>query len=677
MKNPKLPLLAPVIGGFSALIGLFLQLWMLRFGVDEKGLLITSHPAAVAALALMALVLAGLYLCLRPLTGNGFYEDLQPASPMAAVGCFAGALAVGNYALRYLLQRTDALLTVAGIVGAVCAVCLILAGILRLCGKRPISLLHGTLCLYLLLHLVNTYREWNIHAQLLRILFPLLALVFLALAAYHRAALDGDCGNRRHFTFFQCGAVFLCGCAAATQDTVFYLLLALWAGTAMCNLTPIPQPKPMELPPQVRKCLKLLDDNAFDAYVVGGCVRDAILGRQPQDYDICTDALPEEIVKVFRKYQLVRSGEKHGTIGVVMDCQVYEITTFRTEGAYSDSRHPDWVEFVGSLKQDLSRRDFTVNAMAYSPALGYLDPFGGQQDLEDKVLRTVGDPAQRFSEDALRILRGVRFAMRFGLTPSPDTEAAMLSMAGAMEHLARERVFSELCKLLPHATAPDLLRHAPVLCQVIPELTATLGFEQHNPHHIYDVYTHTAHVVEDCPDDLPVRLAALLHDIGKPATFTQDENGIGHFYDHASVGAKMADEILHRLKASNALRERVVTLIEQHMNPLTPDEKLLRRRLSRLGKETLLQLLALQKADNWENTDHVRDIIEKLAAENACLHICDLAINGNDLLALGLEAGPRLGQVLEALLEQVLDETLPNEKSALLGAAKAMKEEQN
>ena len=675
MKNPKLPLLAPVIGAVSALTGLCLQLWLLRSGIDEKGLLIPGHPAAVASIVLMALVFAGAWLCLRPLTGEGFYEDLQPASPLAAIGCLAAAAAAAMEGVHLLQNRTDILDTIIGILGIVSLLCMVIAAFLRLKGKRPPVVLQGCLCLFLLFYLVNSYRTWNTQTQILQFLFPLLALVFLGLTAYHRAALDGDAGCRRHFAFFQTGAVFLCGCAAPLENSVFFLLMALWAATAYCNLTPIPQPDPMQLPKAVQKCLKLLDENDYDAYVVGGCVRDALLGRQPHDYDICTDALPEEIAKVFAKYQLVRSGEKHGTIGVVMDGDVYEITTFRTEGTYSDSRHPDWVEFVSDLKKDLSRRDFTVNAMAYSPTRGWIDPFGGQRDLKEKILRTVGDPNQRFSEDALRIIRGVRFAMRFQLDPHPDTEAAMLSMASSMEPLARERVFDELCKLLPHATVADLTRYAPVLCQVIPELTATLGFEQHNPHHQYDVYTHAAHVVEACPPETALRLAALLHDIGKPATFSQDENGVGHFYDHASVSAQMANEILLRLKASNALREQVVTLIEQHMTPLTADAKLLRRRLGKLGQETVLQLLALQKADGLEGTENIRQLVEQLMAENACLHIKDLAIDGKDLMVLGFAAGPRMGQVLEALLEQVLDEQLPNEKAALLTAAAAMKEE--
>jgi tRNA nucleotidyltransferase (CCA-adding enzyme) len=313
--------------------------------------------------------------------------------------------------------------------------------------------------------------------------------------------------------------------------------------------------------------------------------------------------------------------------------------------------------------------------MAYSPSWGYIDPFGGLQDLQEHVLQTVGDPEQRFSEDALRILRGVRFAMRFQLTPHPDTEAAMLSTSDSMEQLARERVFSELCKLLPYATAADLLRYAPIFCQIIPELTPCLGFDQQNPHHRYDIYTHTAHVVEAAPAELPVRLAALLHDIGKPATFTLDENGIGHFHGHAEVSAAMADEILQRLKAPNALRQQVVTLIEQHMNPLTADETLLRRRLSRLGAEPLKQLASLQQADGWEDSEGVLPLIDALISENSCLHIRDLAIDGHDLIAIGFEPGPRLGEVLNALLSQVIDNTIPNEKAALLEAAEAMKEE--
>ena len=435
----------------------------------------------------------------------------------------------------------------------------------------------------------------------------------------------------------------------------------------------------MYLPDCVRLCLDTLERSGFRGYAVGGCVRDSLLGLTPHDYDLCTNARPEQICHIFRDYTLVRSGEKHGTIGVVVDGQVLEITTFRTEGGYADGRHPDWVEFVDDIKADLSRRDFTVNAMAYRPAEGYIDPWGGQADLEKHILRAVGDPATRFTEDALRILRGVRFAVRFGLTPDAHTLDAMVSLAPLMEHLARERVFDELCKLLPLVTAGDLRQFSPILTQVIPELLESVGFDQHSPHHAYDVFTHTAFVVESVPADLALRWAALLHDIGKPASFTRDETGRGHFKGHAKLSAQAADAILHRLKAPTALRQRVVFLVENHMLPLEPDKRILRRRLGKFGIEAVQQLLLLQQADFGSKGTgkpeegviftQVRQLLEQILAEDACLSIKDLAVSGSDLLAMGFAPGPKLGACLEYLLEQVQDERLPNEKEPLLQAA--------
>jgi len=437
----------------------------------------------------------------------------------------------------------------------------------------------------------------------------------------------------------------------------------------------------MKLPAYVLGCIDALEKAGYSAYAVGGCVRDQLLGLEPQDFDLCTAALPELTQLVFQDRDLVLSGLKHGTVGVIFPEGVVEITTYRTEGSYTDSRHPDWVRFVDRVEDDLARRDFTVNAMAWSPSRGLKDPFGGAEDLQQGILRTVGNPTDRFREDALRILRGARFAARYRLQPENRTYEAMLRLAPLMDGLARERVFSELCKLLMTAEGEDLLRYGPIVTQVIPELKPALGFDQHSRYHAYDLYTHIAYVTASVPRELSVRWAALLHDVGKPTTFTRDEQGQGHFYGHAKEGARLANEILLRLKAPTALREQVVTLVEQHMTPLLPQRNALRRRLSRMGQQQLKLLLALQEADMGskgadpaaEQFRQVRHMIDSLLSEETCLNLKDLAVNGHDLMLLGIPAGKELGRFLQALLDAVLDETLPNEKEALLEAAKDMK----
>ncbi len=433
----------------------------------------------------------------------------------------------------------------------------------------------------------------------------------------------------------------------------------------------------MELSKAASKCICTLENAGFEAYAVGGCVRDALLGLTPHDYDLCTNATPAETAELFADFTLVRSGEKHGTVGVVIEGEVIEITTFRTEGGYTDSRHPDWVRFVPTVEEDLSRRDFTVNAMAYNPSRGYIDPFGGQQDLENKILRAVGDPRTRFSEDALRILRGLRFGVRFRLTPEENTWLAMNEMAHLLDRIAKERIFDELCKLLPLVNDRDLILFAPILAKVLPELAPSVGFLQHNPHHKYDVYTHTAKVVSAVPGDLILRWAALLHDCGKPTSFTLDETGRGHFKGHAAESAKIAEAILLNLKAPTALREQVVFLVEKHMATLAADKKLLRRRLGQYGTEQLYRLLSLQEADfggkGVENGEEnpfpaIRTLLAEVLAEDACLTVKDLAINGKDLIEMGIPAGPQIGECLASLLEQVQDEKIPNTRQALLTA---------
>lgn len=437
----------------------------------------------------------------------------------------------------------------------------------------------------------------------------------------------------------------------------------------------------MLLPDYVSACVSRLEIAGFPCYAVGGCVRDALLGLQPQDYDLCTAATPEQIQTVFSDHRLILAGEKHGTVGVLTPGGIVEITTFRTEGGYGDNRHPDWVRFVGDITEDLARRDFTVNAMAFSPIRGLCDPFGGAADLKNRILRAVGDPQTRFREDSLRILRGVRFSVRYGLCVEENTQQAMEQLAPLMDNLARERVFDELCKLLPLVSAQDLIRFAPVLTQVIPELAPTVGFDQHTPHHAYDIFTHTTHVTAAVPGDLALRWAALLHDIGKVPAFTADQAGCGHFYGHAQHSAQMADALLHRLKAPTALRQRVVQLIDLHMTKLPAEKKALRRWLSKLGQETLTQLLILQKADTsgkgickdeeLAQFDLLDSLLAEILAEDSCLFLRDLQVSGHDLMALGF-TGPAIGQALEQLLDLVLEEKLPNEKNALLAAARDM-----
>ncbi len=434
----------------------------------------------------------------------------------------------------------------------------------------------------------------------------------------------------------------------------------------------------MLLPEYVLRCLTRLEDRGFACYAVGGCVRDSLLGLTPHDYDLCTAADPEQICSLFADHSLVLAGKKHGTVGVVTPEGLVEITTFRTEGSYRDNRHPDRVEFVASVTEDLARRDFTVNAMAYSPTQGLIDPFGSQRDLENRILRAVGDPQTRFREDSLRILRGVRFAVRFGLTPEEKTHNAMVSLAPLMDNLARERVFDELCKLLPLVTAQDLLTFAPVIVQVIPELASAVGFDQRNSHHAYDIYTHTAYVTASVPPVLPLRWAALLHDIGKVPSFSIEEDGQGHYYGHDKLGAEMADRVLGRLKAPNALREQVACLIGHHMTRLQPDKKLLRRWLTRLGEDQLWSLLLLQEADMGSKGTgqpeellqfpRVKALLQEILAEDDCLHIRDLAVKGHDLMALGYE-GPAIGLCLNRLLELVQEEKLENSRQALLAWA--------
>ena len=670
-KYPILPWL-PLGAG---LLGICLRLWLFAGGIDEKGLLITGHPANILLFILTAAVMAVLFLRLRTLGHAPGYSHLFPRSIPAAVGNGVAAMGI-ILTLPLSLSGT----TVLGLLSAACFAYLAFCALKHL---RPAFWLYGIITVYFMVYAVGQYRVFSTEPQISIYFFELLATVFLMLSFYYRAALTIGESKRTAYVFCNQAALFFCCLSLTNSNRFLYLGMAVWAATNLCCLKSVnrhPRCKgsnKMYLPESALFCIRTLEDAGFSAYAVGGCVRDDLLGLTPQDFDLCTSASPDQIAEIFSAYPLVRSGEKHGTIGVVLADGMYEITTFRTEGGYTDSRHPDWVKFVTTVEEDLSRRDFTVNAMAYAPGKGFIDPWGGKKDLNARILRTVGDPVARFTEDPLRILRGIRFAVRYQLAPEPETEKAMVQLAYLMDKLARERVFDELCKLLPLVTAADLIRFAPILVYAIPELQPTVGFDQHNRHHEYDVFTHTAHVVEAVPPVLALRWAALLHDVGKVQTFTIDEDGQGHFKGHAKVSAEIADQILLRLRASNELRQQVVLLIEQHMTPLTVDKKILRRRLGQYGVENVRNLLTLQRADFGGKKLTAEDdpfaqvdaVLEEILAEAPCLTSKDLAINGRDILALGIPAGPAIGDCMTYLLRQVQDEVLPNTKEALIQAA--------
>ena len=432
------------------------------------------------------------------------------------------------------------------------------------------------------------------------------------------------------------------------------------------------------------------DDRALDvlnrltvaghrAVLVGGCVRDSLLGIPPHDYDAATSALPDEIRTACAGLTCLNIGLKHGTITVLSGGIPVETTTFRKETTYSDHRHPDAVEFTNDLTEDLARRDFTVNAIAWESS-GIADPFGGQADLKRRLIRCVGDPDRRFEEDALRILRGLRLAAQLEFTIHPDTAAAIRSHAPDLAHVAWERIWAEFSRLLCSPGAQEVLLSFPeVVCQIIPELAPCVGFDQKNFHHRYDVYTHSVMALANTPPLLPVRLAALLHDAGKPETFSLDERGVGHFYGHSKHSARLADTALRRLRLPNDLREQVLTLIERHDLPVEAERKWVGRWLARLGEDTFSLLLHLKRGDRAACADPAPpspdpfEVAESLALElldeHACLSLKDLAVDGRDCLFAGLR-GKEIGQTLQRLLDAVSEGVIPNERSTLLDLIK-------
>ena len=430
----------------------------------------------------------------------------------------------------------------------------------------------------------------------------------------------------------------------------------------------------MLIPEYVQAVLRRLEDAGYEAWCVGGAVRDALLGLEPGDWDVTTSAPPETVLSLFAPRALP-TGLQHGTVTVGGGRGV-EVTTFRRDGDYLDNRHPDHVEFTGSLTEDLARRDFTVNAIAVNLRGELSDPFDGRQDLAAHTIRAVGEPEKRFREDALRILRGLRFASRLGFTIEPDTAAAIHQCAPLLRNIAPERIQVELTGILCGGHVLEILLDYPdVLGVFMPEILPCVGFDQHSVYHCYDVWSHTAHAVAAARPVPVLRYAMLLHDLGKPETFALDEEGRGHFYGHWRCSVPLTEAILNRLRMDNQSKKTILTLVERHDAPLHLSEKAVRRALSRYGEETVRLLLDVKRADNLAQAEQYRDrqqlidqwedMLNMVLQSGECFSLRQLAVRGGDLTALGLR-GPSVGAALNELLEQVIDEKLPNDRGMLL-----------
>lgn len=434
------------------------------------------------------------------------------------------------------------------------------------------------------------------------------------------------------------------------------------------------------IPAGARRILEVLTGAGYEACLVGGCVRDLLRGTEPHDWDICTSARPEEAETCFAGRQIVETGLKHGTVTVLEEDGPYEVTTYRTEGPYSDSRRPDYVRFVSDLEADLARRDFTMNAIAMGLDGRLHDPFGGAEDIWSGLIRCVGQPARRFQEDGLRIMRALRFEATLGYELEEHTAQAVHDNRSTLGRVAAERINVELCKLLLGDRVGAILRRYPdVLCQFWPDLEPLVTLEQNTPWHCWGGWEHTVRAVEASPADLILRLTMLLHDIGKPSCKSTDEKGIDHFYGHPAAGARLAGQMLRALKFDNRTRERVVSLVEYHDVQIPCLERSVRRWLGRLGPEAFFQLLEVKRADGMGQAhekvkgrlaelEELRALAERIIAQGQCFSLKDLEINGRDVLAAGVPAGPQVGRVLNGLLERVLRGELPNERDILLAS---------
>lgn len=451
-----------------------------------------------------------------------------------------------------------------------------------------------------------------------------------------------------------------------------------------------------KIPAGARSIIQRLNEAGYEAYIVGGCVRDCILGKDPCDWDITTSALPEQVKAVFKR--TVDTGIKHGTVTVLMrdngQQQGFEVTTYRIDGAYEDCRHPDHVEFTASLEEDLKRRDFTINAMAYAPGKGVVDMHGGLDDLKSGIIRCVGNAKERFTEDALRMMRAIRFSAQLDAAIEENTLEAIKELAPNIKHVSAERIRVEIEKLLvsDHPGRFKLFYECGLTKYFFPEWDPAMSTTQENPHHMYSVGEHILHSLEavntallkeeyaenEYPRALRIlRLTMLLHDIGKPGLKTIDTEGVAHFKGHPQLGARMADDILRRLKYDNDTIRNVVRLVENHEDRYPATEKNLRRIINKAGEECFPLIFYVHEADclaqsdfqrreKLERIEELRVLYKEIIEKKQCLSTKDLAVKGRDLMDAGISPGPKMGRILEAMLDDVLDEPEHNDKQYLL-----------
>lgn len=439
----------------------------------------------------------------------------------------------------------------------------------------------------------------------------------------------------------------------------------------------------IQLPDKVRSIITKLESAGYEAYAVGGCVRDSLLGRTPSDWDVTTSAKPQQVKAIFR--HTVDTGIRHGTVTVMLDREGFEVTTYRIDGEYEDSRHPKEVVFTANLIEDLKRRDFTINAFAYNDQSGIVDAFGGMEDLKRGVIRCVGAASERFGEDALRMLRAVRFSAQLGFTIAEETKAAIRALAPSLANISAERIQAELVKLLL-SDNPDYMRDVyglGITKVILPELDIAFATAQNNPHHQYTVGEHLMQSLRHTGADKSLRLAALLHDIGKPSVRTTDKEGIDHFHGHVEVSERMAVDILKRLKFDNDTIDKVQKYVRYHDYKPEPDARSVRRAISKIGEAYFPQVMELRRADTLAQSDYQRgeklaqiDEVLRLYAQimekKQCISLKTLAITGNDLIALGVPKGRRIGEILNRLLDEVLQNPESNVHEYLIEKAKEL-----